>query len=47
METVAILQVIALHNLPKLMQGEIDQMLTAVHTYFQAEQLKQQVGAPA
>ncbi|MCC6811584.1 MAG: peptide chain release factor 1 [Deltaproteobacteria bacterium] len=35
------------HNLPKLMQGEIDQMLTAVHTYFQAEQLKQQVGAPA
>ncbi len=34
------------HNLPKLMGGEIQQMMTAVHTYFQAELLKQQVGGP-
>jgi hypothetical protein len=29
------------------MGGEIQQMMTAVHTYFQAEQLKQQVGGPS
>jgi peptide chain release factor 1 len=28
------------HNLPKLMQGAIDDLVTSVHTYFQAEQLK-------
>jgi peptide chain release factor 1 len=35
------------HNLPKLMQGDITDMMTAVHTFFQAEQLKKQVGAPS
>ncbi len=33
------------HNLPKLMQGEIDALITSVRTYFQAEQLKAQAAS--
>ena len=31
---------VTLHNLPKVMSGDIDEMITAVRTYFQAEALK-------
>ncbi len=35
------------HNLPSAMAGEIDDVVTALRTYYQAEALRQQTGGPA
>ena len=32
------------HNLPAVMAGELDDMISALRTYFRAEALKQQEG---
>ncbi len=38
---------LTVHNLPSVMSGQIEDIITACRTYYQAEALKQQTGAPA
>jgi peptide chain release factor 1 len=38
---------LTVHNLPAIMLGGIEDIITSCRTYYQAEALKQQMGAPA